>query len=286
MLKANLANVTRREYKLAEIKARERKAKKSKTTDEDVPLPPAPALEGAGDPPELELKGIMTGFDPTGAARIKKIALAEMDALPSDGQETERLGRIVLTPIGQELVVGKALNARSAVASQHVPPMTYQRFPRIVYQPAPLGKAPVFTGGGEASALSNIAELKRYGRVSMAPRYEQPDEVLKAITMDDVRRSGDPNYNRFRGFHGDHAYAAFHPSDVRCRGVFDPDMNIAPDLVAAGAWGFVAAGAAMTLPTTAVFFSLDGPVDDALYSEGTSVVKVCRRLCPVRVARF
>ena len=124
---------------------------------------------------------------------------------------------------------------RPAVASQHVPPMTYQRFvyrPRIVYQPAPLGKAPVFAGGGEASALSNIAELKRYGRVSMAPRYEQPDEVLKAITMDDVRRSGDPNYNRFRGFHGDHAYAAFHPSDVRCRGVFDPYVLFPPNTVA------------------------------------------------------
>jgi hypothetical protein len=51
------------------------------------------------------------------------------------------------------------------------------------------------------------------------------------------------------GFHGDHAYAAFHPSDVREHGVFTPDMKIPADLVAAGAQGFLAAGAAMMLPT-------------------------------------
>ena len=229
--------------------------------------------DGQDEAPELEVKGVVTEFDPSGSGYIKKIALAEMSAETKDGQQTTRLGRVFLMPSGQELVVGKALNARSAVASRHVPRMTICRFPRIVFQPAPPDKAAAFAGGGEATALAHIAELKRYGRISMAPRYEQPEDVVQALTMDDVRQAGNPTFNRFRGFHGDHAYAAFHPSDVRSHGVYVPDMNIPGDLVLAGAWGFLAAGAAMALPTTAVFFNAGGAVPLELYATGAAAIK-------------
>ena len=117
-----------------------------------------------------------------------------------------------------------------------------------MFDPSPPDKAPAYAGGGEASALADVAKLKRYGRVTMTPNYGHPEPVLEAVTMDEVRQAGDPNYNRFRGFHGDHAYAAFHPSDVLGRGVFTPDMHIPADLVLAGAQGFLAAGAATMLP--------------------------------------
>ena len=80
--------------------------------------------------------------------------------------------------------MGKALNARSAIASRHVPPMTISRFPRIVFDPAPPDKAPAYAGGGEASALADVAKLKRYGRVTMTPNYGHPEPVLEAVTMD------------------------------------------------------------------------------------------------------
>ena len=297
LLKAELAHVTRRDYHLHEYgKIGRKKARGSASAQEQpaaaeaaAPSQTQPAAAGArqeGSPgaaaanaaeEELGWNQIKAGLaDMAGSSCIQKLAVAEMNAKPEDGQETVRIGRVVLMPSGAELVVGKALNARSAIASHHVPPMTIRRFPRIVFDPAPAGKALAYAGGGEASALADIAELKRYGRVSMAPDYDHPEPVLEAFTMEEVRMAGNPNYNRFRGFHGDHAYAAFHPSDVSGHGVFTPDMKIPADLVAAGAQGFLAAGAAMMLPTVAVFFAAGTAVTEDDYAAGArSIRKHC-----------
>jgi hypothetical protein len=263
LLKADMANVTRREFCLSEYGVKP-SAKKRRGGDDDA--------AGVSDlaPGWIPLS---VDFDSTGPLYIQKLALAEMEALTSDGQQTARIGRVGLTPSGEELVVGKALNARSDKARGHVPAMTISRFPRIIFNPAPLDKAPVYAGGGEASALADIAQLKRNGRVTMTPDYCHPDPVIGAVTMADVHQAGDPNYNRFRGFHGDHAYAAFHPSDVRCHGVFKPDMTIPADLVLAGAQGYLAAGAGMTLPTVAAFFEVGAPVSAAAYAAGATLIQ-------------
>jgi hypothetical protein len=258
LLKAELANVTHRAFTLSEYGIKP-SAKKRRGGGDDAVVP-------AWIPLSVD-------SDSTGALHIQKLALAEMGATKDDGQQTARIGRVALTPSGEELVVGKALNARSALASHHVPPMTISRFPRIVFDPAPPDKAPAYAGGGEASALVDIAKLKRYGRVTMTPNYGHPEPVLEAVTMDEVRQAGDPNYNRFRGFHGDHAYAAFHPSDVLGRGVFTPDMHIPADLVLAGAQGYLAAGAGMTLPTVAAFFEVGSPVSAAAYASGAALIQ-------------
>jgi len=216
---------------------------------------------------------IRDSYDTVGSTLIPKLALSEMKAKPDEDQNTKRDLRIALMARGEELVVGKALNARSAMASHHVPPMTVRRFPRIVFDPSPPYKALTYAGGGEASALAAIAELKRHGRVSMVPDYDNPARVLEAVTMDEVHQAGDPNYNRFRGFHGDHAYAAFHPSDTSSRGVYEPDMTLPSDLVQACAQGYRTAGGAMLLPTVAVFFVIGKDVTKEAYVAGARAIQ-------------
>jgi hypothetical protein len=203
-----------------------------------------------------------SSVDPTGGALILALALSEMAAMPDDepSHATKREGRFVLVPAADE----KDINLF------RVPIITKTRLADIKFDPTPAAPA---AGGGEASALADIAQIKRSGHISVAPDWDRPEEELNALSMDEVSGLGEASFNSFRGFHGDHAYAMFHPSDVKRRGVDAPDMHIPADLVMAGAWGYRTAGADLTLPTTAAFFRAGGPVSASLYASSADAVK-------------
>ena len=277
-VKARMAAEMRRDFDVHEFgeKIIFKKTRRSNTAPAAANAAEAGAAAGGDSeaaPPEMSWNLVKEEYDAIGSTLIPKLALGEMKAEPEDDPKKPRRGQFALQPTGAELVVGAVLSTRSDAASKHIPPMTVRRFPRIVFDPVPPHKALTYAGGGEASALVDIADLKRRGRVFMTPDYEHPAPVLEALTMDEIRAAGDPNFNRFRGFHGDHAYAAFHPSDVKSHGVYTPDMHIAPDLVQAGAQGYLAAGAAMMLPTVAAFFKVGTEVTAEAYAAGAPAIR-------------
>jgi hypothetical protein len=108
--------------------------------------------------------------------------------------------------------------------------------------------------------------------------------VLQSRTIDQVKEAGSLNFNTFMGFHADHAYAAFHPSDVRSQGVWEPDMTLPDDLVRLGAWSRIMAGANMLHPSVAIFFVVGAPVDTAGYEAAATEIKAHCTSLPVYLA--
>jgi hypothetical protein len=205
------------------------------------------------DAPNMFLRDVITGFDPSGTGVIKAVALAEMEAKPTDTTDTYRPGRILIECGRHELKL--KLNPQGENAKRFLPEVTLNRFSQLALDPAPPGGVMQYAGGGEPAALKFIAQLKRYGEVALGPRYQQPSELLKAMTLPEVDKlSTNAPFNTFWGFHADHAYAAFHPADLQCRGIFEPDMKNPEELVTLASWGRMTAAADMFHPTTAIWF--------------------------------
>ena len=207
------------------------------------------------------------GFDFDGTSDMKQIAIQEMEATQEDTLCTTRLGRICLVPDTSDFIVGKAFSPRSSDAKHHIPPMTMSLFRELVFHPTPpRAGSSVSAAGGEHAGVKMIYTLKRHGRIDFGPQYDAPDRLLEARTMDEVNTPGSLSFNTFLGFHADHAYAAFHPSDLHSRGVLDPDMAIPPNLVRLGAWGRLLAGANMMNPVAAAYFAVGTPVEKSKFT--------------------
>jgi hypothetical protein len=93
LLKAELANVTHRAFSLSEYGLKP-SAKKRRGGDDAA---------GGDDTIVPAWIPLSVDSDSTGALYIQKLALAEMGATKDDGQQTARIGRVALTPSGEEL---------------------------------------------------------------------------------------------------------------------------------------------------------------------------------------